>query len=108
MNTRRAAGRWEVAAGLWASLEASWAIEGSSGVAGCSGVRGHAGGDGTVTASLEANHVSARWAAGRQEVAAGSWASLEASWASCRREWLRARAIKSAPAPELEPKTWLQ
>ena len=70
-----------MAAGSWASLEASWAIEGSSGVAGCSGVRGHAGGDGAVTASLEANRVSARRAAGRREVAAGSWASLEASWA---------------------------
>ena len=57
MNTRQAAGRQEVAAGSWASLEASWAIEGSSGVAGCSGVR-------------------VRW-----EVAAGLWALLEVSWA---------------------------
>ena len=81
MNTRQAAGRQEVAAGSWASLEASWDIEGSSGVAGCSRVRGHAGGDGAVTASLEANCMSMRQAAGRQEVVAGSWALLEASWA---------------------------
>ena len=76
MNTRQAAGRQEVAAGSWASLEASWDIEGSSGVAGCSRVRGHAGGDGAVTASLEANRMNTR-----QEVVAGSWALLEVSWA---------------------------
>ena len=81
MSARWAAGRQEVAAGLWASLEVSWAIEGSSGVAGCSGVQGHAGGDGAVTASLEANCVSVRWAVGRWEVVAGLWASLEVGWA---------------------------
>ena len=48
---------------------------------GCGRVWGQAGGDGTVTASLEANHVSVRWMAGTgQEAAAGLWALLEASW----------------------------
>ena len=38
-------GRQEAAAGLWALLEASWAMRGSSGVAGCSRVWGQAGGE---------------------------------------------------------------
>ena len=49
-------------------------------------------GVGAVTASLEANHMSMRWTAGRQEAAAGLRASLEASWATrgvagCGRVW---------------------
>ena len=49
---------------------------------GCGRVWGQAGGVGAVTASLEANHMSMRWMAGRQEAAAGLWALLEASWAT--------------------------
>jgi hypothetical protein len=49
-----------------------------------------AAGDSAVTASLEASHVSVRWAPGRQEATAGSWASLEASWAArgCSGVWV--------------------
>ena len=61
-------------------------------VRGCGRVWGQARGDGAVTASLEVNRVSVRWTAGRQEAAAGLWASLEASWATrgvagCGRVW---------------------
>ena len=49
---------------------------------GCGRVWGQAGGVGAVTASLEANHMSMRWTAGRQEAAAGLRALLEASWAT--------------------------
>ena len=65
MSVRWTAGRQEAAAGLQAWLDVSWATKGSSGVAGCSRVWGQAGSDGTVTASLEVNRKSTRWAAGR-------------------------------------------
>ena len=39
-------------------------------------------------ASLEANHVSARWLAGRQEAVARSRASLEVSWAKRLPKWV--------------------
>ena len=60
MSARWVMGRQEAAAGLQAWLDVSWATKGSSGVAGCSGVWGQAGGDGTVTASLQVNHESTR------------------------------------------------
>jgi hypothetical protein len=77
VSVRWAAGRQEVVAGSWASLEASWAVRGSGGVAGL---------------------LKAGWVRGAASIGGGSCeqeggcsgvvGSLEAGWVGERSHWL--------------------